>query len=1151
MSGFPVRFWSLAALLFCFCFVMDAQSFHNPRRVPLPSTPETVLAGDLNGDGVPDLVYGTESGMQPTVTAALHVLLADGKGGYTAGQDVVLPRGGLPRCLLVDLNGDKASDLVCGSGYSGLVTVIAGKGDGTFGQTRTLTLPDVQDEVVPVAVGDVNGDGSPDVILLDGNGLSLYPLVNDGSGNLSVAQAIAASVYGNHVTLADLNEDGHPDLLVQASNLNTQVFLGKGDGTFTALPQFSGNSGSALADMDGDGHLDLVGGQLGILRIFHGNADGTFASSPTATADFTDGNPYDGSGSGVYTYPFAVLDLNGDGVLDVLAFGNNGLTLLQGKPGLAFGTPQSVPVGEDLSFGPQQGVQQFLDMDGDGHPDFVCPGPNGVYISYGRADGTFVSADVYAAGSFVTDATLADFTGDGHPDAVTAGNAQLLLSKGEAGGTFAAPTAIPFPLPASENASLKGYSQVLHGDVNGDGNQDLVALGSFEGQTTAKYVLLGHGDGSFAAPVQLPGSDDGYFLFAVLDLNGDGRADIVEKGSDNSLKLYLAQADGSFKASSIQGAPPATEPQVVFLADVDGDRIPDLIMAVGEGVTVSPGHGDGSYGAPITFALQPLQSGLGQSATSVAVGDFDGDGRPDIAVLLGFNAPNGGTAQSDTRIATLYGQGSAAGLSASSFATAIAGPMSTQPYAQLLAVDLDGDGRTDLVAQAVDFASFPDAIGTFPGQADRTFGGESLFVAGTYLTTPQLADLNGDGRPDIVVGNGKGNAFTVLLSEGPVLPQGTLVATPNPVPQAVPFQITAKLQAGGGVAVPNGSVTFSVDGQSAGTVALSGGTAAIAGPLTLTPGQHALSAVTSALTTTDGNSYPAVHLTGQVTVLPQATVLTLAGAPNPAGPGQQVSFTVQLSNGAGAASGVPVPTGTITLSVAGKTIGSVSVAGDTTSSGIATYSFAAAGRYSVLASYSGDARHSGTTATVVEVVNAAPDFSMDLSPSRVALQAGQQVAVATQVQSLGGYAGMVQLTLSGLPTGLSATFQPEVVPIAQGKASSAKLLISAGQIASAAGSARHPSDASHAGRIGAGVVLGCLLPIGLRRRRKLGRLVVFVAGAVILTALQGCTDIAIPLLTPGTYNVIVTASDPAAKLTHTSGLQILIGSETTGGGGPH
>ena len=260
--------------------------------------------GDFNSDGKPDLVtigYGPQVG----------VLLGNGDGTFQ--NAVFYDPMFVPTAVGVgDFNGDGNQDIVVAGvppsppGGSATVELFLGAGNGTFGFPTTIATASAS----ALVVGDLNGDGKPDILGLDGG---VWVLINNGGGTFQAPQNIVGVTGATGFALADLNHDGKLDLAVAVAG-GVQILLGNGDGTFQLGGTFatapSPNS-VAVADFNGDGILDLAVGAGSSVSVLVGNGDGTFQSPVN----------YDGPGGG----NVVAADFNGDGMVDIAA---NGITLL-------------------------------------------------------------------------------------------------------------------------------------------------------------------------------------------------------------------------------------------------------------------------------------------------------------------------------------------------------------------------------------------------------------------------------------------------------------------------------------------------------------------------------------------------------------------------------------------------------------------------------------------------------------------------------------------------------------------------------------------------------------------------------------------------------------------------------------------------------
>ena len=275
------------------------------------------------------------------------------------------------------------------------------------------------------------------------------------------------------------------------------------------------------------------------------------------------------------------------------------------------------------------------DVNRDGKPDLVvanvcassnCTNGGVVGVLLGNGDDTFQAAMSYdSGGQDAESVAVADVNGDGKPDLVVAnGNGSVGVLLGNGDGTFQA--------AMSYDSGGTSASSVAVADVNGDGKPDLVVANSCASSDCANGsvgVLLGNGDGTFQAAVSY--SSGGLYTDAVVlgDVNRDGKLDMVlaseyasSSVTNGSVEVLLGNGDGTFQAVLNTSTPTPLEGiRSLAMADFDGDGKLDL--AVGAGNVLLLGNGDGTFQTPIV---------LGAGGPGIAVGDFNRDGKPDLAV---------------------------------------------------------------------------------------------------------------------------------------------------------------------------------------------------------------------------------------------------------------------------------------------------------------------------------------------------------------------------------------------------------------------------------------------------------------------------------------------------------------------------------------
>ncbi|MGB6947402.1 MAG: FG-GAP-like repeat-containing protein [Bryobacteraceae bacterium] len=326
---------------------------------------------------------------------------------------------------------------------------------------------------------------------------------------------------------------------------------------------------------------------------------------------------------------------------------------------------------------------------------------------------------------------------------------------------------------SAQIASDTGIRQVLTADFNGDGNQDLVFL-----QVFRITVVLGNGDGTFQPPLHTPVTANPYFSsMAVGDFNNDGKVDVAAVGTADGtpfLQTYLGQGDGTFSApvSSPSGSSAGNFPLV---GDVNHDGIPDLIF----GAVIALGAGDGTFPRTITASaclLPPASIPSGPYLTGgsdFTVADFKGDGNLDLSLVTTVGTEG---ALSEIGYATAivcFGNGDG------TFATGPiiysgegGGPQALGlPSFQVTTGDFNGDGKADVLVISELSSRGLFGYSTILGNGNGTFETQVAsaavpFVALSpgYLPKPVIADMNGDGKSDLIQSAGSLGVVVFLLN---------------------------------------------------------------------------------------------------------------------------------------------------------------------------------------------------------------------------------------------------------------------------------------------------------------------------------------------------------------------------------------------------
>jgi hypothetical protein len=663
----------------------------------------SMAVADFNEDGRLDVAVAND------VPSTITILLGDGRGGFApprvfAGAD----RPG--RVIAADFNGDGHVDLATTEQFLHAVDVILGDGQGNLllpgSHTSTGEYP--QDLVA----GDFNEDGRLDVVVIGRDLQRLLFLAGNGQGGLQPLQVVMSGIQVSCLGAADLDHDGHFDLIAgRGTPTGFLALLGNGDGTFVQGPATAlatTPAQVALGDLNGDGSLDLVAGADKVY-VLPGNGTGGFA-------------PGSGYASGT-VYGLKVADFNSDGRLDAATIDrdNNLIHVLLGTGGGGLG-PQSAYATGIWPFGMEVG-----DFNQDGRIDVATSNyGDDVTVLLGDGQGRIPSEMRSTSTGSQYSAAVADMDGDGALDLLTT-RSDVLLMKGDGAGWFGA---------QSTWSAGDQVHTVAVGDLDDDGHLDVVT-----GNQAYAYidfppppslsVLLGNGSGfllhtRITLPlVFFPGA------IGVADLNGDGFPDVVvgPAQSDRTALVYRGNGSGSFNVgySSFSVPGPVTS---MSLDDFDGDG--DIDVATPYAVYRNDGVGN--------FSLMTTLAVL--SPAAVASGDFDQDGRPDLAVAIGSGP-----------VAIFLNTGGGA--------FAFHGSFATDDSASTLAVaDFNNDGFLDLAVGS----RYNWRASLLEGRGDGTFGPARIFGS-SGQTAIVAADFDRNGSPDLL-GMDESN-LTMMLNRTP------------------------------------------------------------------------------------------------------------------------------------------------------------------------------------------------------------------------------------------------------------------------------------------------------------------------------------------------------------------------------------------------
>ena len=785
-------------------FVYLGQGDGNFTAVPFDITSTTlntlvpVAVGDFNRDGNTDLVM-EDTGPVGTVTNKVSLLLGNGDGSLQPPVPIV--DANTYSVAVGDFNGDGIADLAIADLHAG-VRILLGKGDGTF-QSLVAYPTSLQSGMGAnrVALGDFNGDGIADLVTSDGSTATVSILLGNGDGSFQPPSSITVPARPMNLVVEDFNRDGKADIATEGgSSPLVAVLLGKGDGTFQtpvtyAIVQASG--ALAVGDFNGDGSLDLSVSDGTTLSILLGNGDGTFLSPGNLA---------------IQASSFGLLiagDFNGDGKTDLVTTERLllGTTVSLTPTG---GTPQSTAIGTPFPVQLQVTVRDGADPVSGAAVTFTVPfgGPTSVLSSATAVTDASGIARVTAtanlqSGSYTVTASyqgvstsfsLTNTGGQavnltvlsGTPQSAAPGTAfpgALKVKLTDAAGSPASGMGVTFTAPAGGATAVLSSGTALT-DASGVASVTATAgstIGAYTvtagvGGLSVKFSLsnllpervalaASPNPAVFGAPVTLtatitpPDATGRVTFYDGVNILGSkplasGTASLSTTqlpagnrklkayysgdttylpGTANVVQTVKAVAAVGFRGSVLSLSAPLNG---LAVGDFNNDGKPDIALpGLPASVTVLLGNGDGTFRAPVSYAV-PF------NPETIVIGDFNGDGNPDIVVTGGDNL-------SEELVSMLPGNGDGTFGPPVNFRTGI-------PLGALMVGDFNGDGKADLVS----LGNF--GLTVYLGNGDGTFRGPFASTPASYYPVGALEDFNGDGKADLALVTVSGNTVVVL-----------------------------------------------------------------------------------------------------------------------------------------------------------------------------------------------------------------------------------------------------------------------------------------------------------------------------------------------------------------------------------------------------
>jgi hypothetical protein len=709
-------------------------SFAAKYDVTASSGAYSVALGDFDHDGRTDLAIANRTSNKISVFRNLSI-----PGAISFGNITDFNTAGEPYSIVAaDMDNDGKTDLITANYSSNSVSIF--RNLSVIGTIDFQLKPDVAAGTNPVtiAAGDINADGKIDVVVgnYGSHNVTVFKNTSTGAGNISVAQDNFEAGNNPHsVAINDIDGDGKVDIAVSNSS-SDKVSVLKNITTGAAIAfepkveftSSAGPKGLSLGDLDGDGKPDMAVVNSGANNL------SIWMSKTCAVPAISSFTPQSGPVGSSVTITGSNFNPSVSGNVVMLG-GARAVVTSASKTQLvatvpAGGSHQPVSVTTIANGMTAYSSQSFITT-------FNCGSNIKTGFSFGQ------KADI-GTNTQPVGIALGDLDNDGVPDVVVTnqGSNNISIFKNSSAG----PGSITFALKTNSNTA-SGPIDVVVADLDADGKQDVAVANLTSNNVSILRNVTVSGGNPTLAEKRDYNTGTGPRQLALGDVDGDGRPDLLVLNSTGGTISVLKNTSAPGAISFAEKFDIVTNAQTYALAvqDFDGDSKVDIAFITNSSGTVSLIRNTSTSGA-ITFDGAAVNFSVGRNPYDLASGDFDGDGKNDLAIIN----------ETDETVSVLRNISSPGGFA---FTPRITYLVRQSPRAISIG-DMDGDSKVDILVANYGSANISVLFNNgSPGAA--SFNQRSVFGAGTNPSGLINGDLDLDGKSDLVATNYGANTITI------------------------------------------------------------------------------------------------------------------------------------------------------------------------------------------------------------------------------------------------------------------------------------------------------------------------------------------------------------------------------------------------------